>query len=882
MRKILTLLVLASSVLLLEAQNPNDSKQSVMIQAEVQETPPQIRLRWFRDTLNGGYTVYRKAKNATVWGTPLGTALAGDTTFTDNNVVPGQTYEYRVSKNLAAFGGGISSGYLYAGIKAKPIHFHGACILVVDSTFKAGLASEIARLQQDIEEDGWRVHTLYVDRNDPVTKVRAAIKATAQADGAPFRSVFLLGHVPVPYSGFVAPDGHVPDHQGAWPCDGYYADLDGVWTDINVNVITADDPRNDNVPGDGKFDQSSFPTALELAVGRVDFANMPAFPQSELELLRRYLNKNHAWRKGMMPAEERGLVQNNFASFAEGFGQNGWKNFTPMFGKQQVTEVSYRNTLLTDSYLWSYGCGAGSYTSVGGITTTTNFVTDSLRTVFTMLFGSYFGDWDRPNNLLRASIASGSTLTNAWAARPNWMFHHMALGEPIGHSARLSMNNNGALYQSGFAPQGIHMGLMGDPTLRMHAMRPPASLVVTQDGLDARLSWDPVEGAEGYFVYRRVPGSDQFALLTPDPITAMDYVDACIPAGAIGYQVRATRLKATASGSFQMLGSAAGIVLDADPEPFQAKSSFLAVPYFDELSLANTSQNATAYLWDLGDGTVSQEQSVVHLYQQPGTYTVCLKAFDACAEDTSCQQVTVINSLPEVVPSILDVSCFGDTDGAIQLDLIGGTPSQTVVWSDGAQGPQRLDLAPGDYSGVITSATGRTLSFGPLTVGSPDSLDLAAQATPASGGMANGTASISVDGGTPPYAYAWSNGSTAPVNPGLLPGVYCVTVTDGNGCTAVACAQVQQSSATTPLPGLTSWNLTPNPAGDFSRLELGFASMRRVEVSLLDGSGRAMEQVIVEGASPVHTFRMAGLPSGTYWILLTSGTDRMALPLSKP
>jgi len=109
-----------------------------------------------------------------------------------------------------------------------------------------------------------------------------------------------------------------------------------------------------------------------------------------------------------------------------------------------------------------------------------------------------------------------------------------------------------------------------------------------------------------------------------------------------------------------------------------------------------------------------------------------------------------------------------------------------------------------------------------------------------------------------------------------------VTVTDGNGCTAVACAQVQQSSATTPLPGLTSWNLTPNPAGDFSRLELGFTSMRRVEVSLLDGSGRAMEQVIVEGASPVHTFRMAGLPSGTYWILLTSGTDRMALPLSKP
>lgn len=882
MRKFPLLVLLSCASLLLVAQNPNDSKQSVMLQAEVKESPPQIRLSWYRDTLNGGYTVYRKARNATVWGTPLGTALAGDTTFTDNNVVPGQTYEYRVSKNLAAFGGGISSGYLYAGIQAKPIHFHGACILVVDSTFKDGLASEIARLQLDIEEDGWRVHTLYVDRNDPVTKVRAAIKATAQADGASFRTVFLLGHVPVPYSGFVAPDGHVPDHQGAWPCDGYYGDLDGVWTDNSVNVITADDPRNDNVPGDGKFDQSSFPTALELGVGRVDFANMSAFPQSELELLRRYLNKNHAWRKGLMPAEERGLVQNNFASFAEGFGQNGWKNFTPMFGKQQVMELSYRNVLLTDNYLWSYGCGAGSYTSVGGITTTTNFVTDSLRTVFTMLFGSYFGDWDRPNNLLRASIASGSTLTNAWAARPNWMFHHMALGEPIGYAARLSMNNNGALYQSGFAPQGIHMGLMGDPTLRMHAMRPPGSLLVTQDGLDARLSWDSVEGAEGYFVYRRLPGSDQFALLTPDPIQGTEYVDACIPTGAIRYQVRATRLKLTASGSFQLLGSAASTVLDADPGPFQAQSSFLAVPYFDELSLANTSQNATAYLWDLGDGTVSQEQSVVHLYQQPGTYTVCLKAFDACAQDTSCQQVTVIASLPEVVPSILDVSCFGDSDGALLLELIGGTPSQTVDWSDGAQGPQRLGLPAGDYYGVITSATGRSLSFGPLTVGSPDSLEVLAQASPATGGSTNGSVSVSVEGGTPTYAYAWSNGATEPINPGLSPGVYCVTVTDGNGCTALACAEVQQASAAESLPGLTRWVLTPNPAGDFSRLELTFAVAKRVEASLLDGSGKALERMILEGDKSSHTFFTAALPSGTYWILLASGSDRMALPLSKP
>ena len=59
-----------------------------------------------------------------------------------------------------------------------------------------------------------------------------------------------------------------------------------------------------------------------------------------------------------------------------------------------------------------------------------------------MFFGSYFGDWDSPNNFLRAPLATPTyTLTSAWAGRPYWMFHHMALGETIGFSTRLTQNN---------------------------------------------------------------------------------------------------------------------------------------------------------------------------------------------------------------------------------------------------------------------------------------------------------------------------------------------------------------------------------------------------------------------------------------------------------
>ena len=77
------------------------------------------------------------------------------------------------------------------------------------------------------------------------------------------------------------------------------------------------------------------------------------------------------------------------------------RNFAAFFGADLVFLLDYRSTLQSGSYLWSYGCGAGSYTSCSGVANTTNFTTDSLLSIFTMLFGSNFGDWDSDNNLLQ-------------------------------------------------------------------------------------------------------------------------------------------------------------------------------------------------------------------------------------------------------------------------------------------------------------------------------------------------------------------------------------------------------------------------------------------------------------------------------------------------
>src|SRR5262249_3568548 len=144
-----------------------------------------------------------------------------------------------------------------------------------------------------------------------------------------------------------------------------------------------------------------------------------------------------------------------------------------------------------DEYLWSYASGAGSYTGAAGVADVSHFLVYDAKVVFAMLFGSYFGDWDSPNNFLRAPLAVSSyTLTSVWAGRPDWYFHHMGLGETIGFSTRLTQNNTG-LYQPNYRTVGqiiglaydnflnqVHISLMGDPTLREQPIAPPTSLTV--------------------------------------------------------------------------------------------------------------------------------------------------------------------------------------------------------------------------------------------------------------------------------------------------------------------------------------------------------------------------------------------------------------------
>ena len=650
MKQTLLLLFFLLATLPLGFGQQPDTDLSVQLSATIDSNTPSVTINWIAHPDASSYQIYRKEKGETSWGSFIGQLDGTETSFTDTDVSVGGAYEYRVIK----FGDTQAYGYIFAGMELPVVEYRGRLLLLIDSSYQFALEDELKRLILDLEGDGWEVRSNFISPSQSVMSVKDTVVNWYNENPDSSETLFLLGHIPVPYSGNIFPDGHT-DHQGAWPADGFYGDIDGTWTDQTINNTVANDPRNDNIPGDGKFDQSVIPSDIELQVGRVDLSDLPAFADNEIELTRQYLNKNHEFRLGLMPVVERAMIENNFPSFAEGFAQNGWKNFSTMFSPDSVSYQDYLSTLTAENYLWSYGCGAGSYTSCGGVVNTNQFASDSVQSVFTVLFGSYFGDWDRSNNLLRAALGSGNVLANFWAGRPNWQVHHMAMGETIGYGTRLSQNNSSSLYTTGFGARSIHIGLMGDPTLRMHNDRRPSFLDLTEASSHVSLQWGfyfANPDVIGYHVYRKETGASSFERINEELLPfSMDFyaADSCLQKGTnYTYMVRVVKLVTSASGSYYNMSTGIMDTITIKEESDISASSTLAngdTP--GSVILEINSPNAVSVYWDFGNGETSTQFRDTVTYPETGIYTVISIATNNCGKsDTSYRDVniTIINT----------------------------------------------------------------------------------------------------------------------------------------------------------------------------------------------------------------------------------------------
>ncbi len=143
-----------------------------------------------------------------------------------------------------------------------------------------------------------------------------------------------------------------------------------------------------------------------------------------------------------------------------------------------------------------------------------------------------------------------------------------------------------------------------------------------------------------------------------------------------------------------------------------------------------------------------------------------------------------------VSPAVItNVPCFGESKGAINIEVRNGTAPYTYKWSNNATTQDLSNLAAGSYSVTVTDASNAT-AVGTFNVTQPTAALAITGITKTDAncfGQASGSLAAVVTGGTTPLTYAWSGNLAAVANPTNVPvGSYTLTVTDANGCRAVS------------------------------------------------------------------------------------------------
>ncbi|MDO8366336.1 MAG: hypothetical protein Q7T20_06030 [Saprospiraceae bacterium] len=135
------------------------------------------------------------------------------------------------------------------------------------------------------------------------------------------------------------------------------------------------------------------------------------------------------------------------------------------------------------------------------------------------------------------------------------------------------------------------------------------------------------------------------------------------------------------------------------------------------------------------------------------------------------------------------VTCFGFSNGSIDLTASNGTAPYTYAWSNGHTDEDLSGLAAGTYTCTVSDNAGCTTTTAAL-VTSPAALSIMLSDIILNCVVLSSSLSPSVSGGTPPYNYQWGNGFTTQNIQAQQPGTYFLTVTDVNGCTATKAPNV--------------------------------------------------------------------------------------------
>ena len=270
-----------------------------------------------------------------------------------------------------------------------------------------------------------------------------------------------------------------------------------------------------------------------------------------------------------------------------------------------------------------------------------------------------------------------------------------------------------------------------------------------------------------------------------------------------------------------------------------------------------------SYTWTSSSFTLGNVEDLTNI--PADNYTVTIEDANGC---TATNAITIGQPTPLVLNlTKTDVSCYGGSDGVVDLQVNGGTPLYSFDWSHSSGSiaiTEDLINYPAEiYSVIVTDNNGCTETIG---------VELTEPATPvevtfdvvdvACFGDNTGEIDLTVSGGTPGYFFNWSNGGITEDLVNLLANTYSVIVADANGCIENLVIPVNQ------------------PAAPLSAVEI------ITDVSCYDGTDGVIDLTVLGGTTPynydwvnsdfslsVNSEDLIGFPADDYTLTVTDANN---------
>jgi gliding motility-associated-like protein len=164
----------------------------------------------------------------------------------------------------------------------------------------------------------------------------------------------------------------------------------------------------------------------------------------------------------------------------------------------------------------------------------------------------------------------------------------------------------------------------------------------------------------------------------------------------------------------------------------------------------------------------------------PGIYTLTVTDGNLCS-NTQTYTINSING-PVITSTVVNANCSGACTGSITINISGGAPAYTTVWSTGTN----VGLCPGSYSVMVTDNIGCQAVQGYSISGTTPILFSAPNLNnPKCFNDCNGSITAIPSGGSLPFTYSWTPGPVGvPTASNLCAGSQTITITDIQGCVA--------------------------------------------------------------------------------------------------